>query len=169
MKTSNSLEGGPLDVQGAVQAQMDQYYSAIAQEKENRAKARNWQITVFVALVAYLNSNRSGTATAFPMLLGVTGMFWLVEGFYQSLVLAYFTRVGRLEELLANRTALPKQVPLDLFFERGFHTVSAKEKAVLYLKACFFSKSIVLFNTLFIVLSALVSFVLLCHPASAEP
>ena len=138
-----------LDIQSIIHAQMVQFYSAIAQEKENRVKVRNWEISNLVAFIAFLSSNISSKIPkgyASLILIGIILIFWTIEAFYQSLVLAYFKRVSRLEKLLGEKTEVPKTVPLDLFFENGFYSISTKRKITLFFQAFFCSKSILIFN-----------------------
>lgn len=162
-----------IDVQGIIQSQLDQFYASIANERSNRVKVRNWQVTVLVVFVGYLLSDKviehfATVRASFLLLFSVVVVFWLIEAFHQSLVLALLSRAGKLEDLLVGRGNVPQRPPRDLFYVNGWHTVSTSLKLKYFIWAFFRCKSIVLFNLLLIAASlilVMVRFHVLLEPA----
>lgn len=145
-----------IDVQSVVDSQLKQFYSVIAQERENRVKVRNWAITIWLGYIAILGSGRIHTnhLTSLAILLVIISIFWAIEGFHQSLVLINEQRVKRLEQLLAS-DRLPFYIPLELFYESGYETIKFREKRNAFLLAFFTGEPILFFNLAMIISSYL--------------
>lgn len=136
-----------VDIQPVIDAQLKQFYSVIAQERDNRVKVRNWAITIWLAYIAILASGKISLnqLTSLLILWAIIIIFWAIEGFHQSLVLVNEGRARKLEELLANES-LPDKIPSELFYESGYDTITFKEKRRAFILACFTSEPILFFN-----------------------
>lgn len=136
-----------MDVQNIIQSQLDQFYSVISQERDNRVKVRNWSITIWLAYLALLGSGQFNTDkwTASLILAIIIIIFWFVEGFHQSLVLVNEGRAKKLEKLLSDNQDL-ENVPLELFYESGYYTIKKWDKAKCFLLACFTGEPILFFH-----------------------
>jgi hypothetical protein len=88
MHTSDIGIENKTDVQAVIQTQLLQDYSVIAQERANRVKARNWAVTIWVAYLTLLSSGHyfPDKVTATFILGIIITVFWIVEGFHQSLL-----------------------------------------------------------------------------------
>ena len=91
-----------MDVQNIIQNQLLQYYSVIAQERENRVKVRNWVITIWLSYLALLGSGNYYTHKwiAYMMLAIIIAIFCCVEGFHQSIVIVNEERAKSLKSCL---------------------------------------------------------------------
>lgn len=140
------------DIQSVIDSQLKQFYSVIAQERDNRVKVRNWAITIWLAYIAILGSGRIYTnqLTSLLILWTIISIFWAIEGFHQSLVIVNEGRAKKLEQLLTDNE-LPLNVPLELFYESGYETIKFKEKRKAFLLACFTGEPILFFNLAMII------------------
>ena len=136
-----------IDLQSVIDSQIKQFYSVIAQERDNRVKVRNWAITIWLAYIAILGSGKISVnhLTSLLILWTIIAIFWTIEGFHQSLVIVNEIRVRKLEELLSQEN-LPESLSLDLFYDSGYSKITFKEKGNAFLLACFTGEPIVFFN-----------------------
>lgn len=153
----------PVNVQDVINLQLSQFYSVIAQERENRVKTRNWAITSLSAYIAILGSGKIyvDQTVAMSTLIIVICIFWIIEGFHQSLVLVNEGRVKLIEELLA-KTNLPTKLPIELHYISGYQFINTRTKIIAFLRGTFTSEPIAFFYMAMIFISF--SFVLFIYP-----
>lgn len=156
-----------LDVQDVIKTQLLQFYSIIAQERESRVKTRNWAITSLLAYIAILGSGKiyMTQLSAYATLIIITLVFWMIEGFHQSLVIVNSDRVKLLEEFLAGSN-LPSSLPIRFHYIGGYKTISLRDKMNAFFLGSFTSEPIIFFYTSIILISCL--FVYFVYPIKID-
>lgn len=145
-----------IDIQAAIDTQLKQFYANIARERDNQLKVRTWSITIWLALITLLSSDKLSIniSTSVFILVFTNIIFWAIEGLHHSMVLIDGKKVRKLEELLT-KDKLPNNIPLTFFYSNAYDILSRREKIKTFVTACLFSETVVLYYLIMIFISVI--------------
>jgi len=136
--------------------QLEQFYTVIEQEEQRIVEIRKWAITVWLAIIISIASNKIiviEIVESLIVLLPVV-MFWLLEGQQQMWMIIDGQKAKQIEEFIAGYKTGQK-LPLVYFYASSYGSFSYQQKIKLYLKALFLTERLFLFYLLVLVISIL--------------
>jgi hypothetical protein len=130
-----------------ISSQLDQYYKHIEADRAKKISARTWFITVWIALLALIGSEKlefSNIAAVFLIVVPVI-LFWIIESLSQAFIRINEDRAIVLEKMLTSKTIENSSISEDIFIISGWKNLSYKMKVKTFLFAFMQSESIIIF------------------------
>jgi len=148
-------------MKGILLHQLTQYYNVTENDKQRQTTARNWCITVWLALTLAIVSAKISLGYFEKLLLILTPvlLFWFLEAFQFYFVKINEERTAKVEKFIVENNDIT-EIPIRLFYVHSYISKSFHEKAVLFLKHMFATEIISLFYYILVVLSLIFSILL---------
>ena len=134
-----------MDNKGIIQKQLDQLYSILAGHRENRMRFRNWCVTITVALITIIISQKLvlTKTQSVIMLISPIFIFWVLEVMEFTFELIDLRKSEKLEELLIKDKI--DTIPLELLWASSLKTNTSKKKQICLLITTILKKAILFF------------------------
>ena len=138
------------------QKQLEQFYSAVAQEKQRITETRKWAITVCLAIIIGLASNKIVINKSFEPLIVFFPIiaFWLLEGFHYTWAKIDYLKAKQVEQFIASFSG-DSEFPIEYFYASSSGTFTYSQKLMILFKSLFFKERVVVFYLLLLILSFL--------------
>lgn len=136
------------------QKQLEQFYSAIAHEKQRIVEIRKWAITVWLAIMIGLASNKIVINKFFEPIIVFFPIiaFWLLEGFQHMWVKIDNRKAKQVEQFIVSYSS-GSEFPIEYFYASSYGTFTYSQKLMMLFGSLFFTERVVIFYLLLIILS----------------
>ena len=134
-----------MDNKGIVQKQLDQLYSILVGHRENRMRFRNWCVTITIALITIIISQKLVLTKiqSIIMLISPIFIFWVLEVMEFTYELIDLHKSEKLEELLIKDKI--DSIPIELLWASSLKTKALKGNKNRLLIATILTKAILFF------------------------
>ena len=141
-----------MDAREVLVQQLEQYYKEIRQKRRARYTIRNWCITIWVAVLIAIGTEKIITDETKAMILVFLPilMFWILEVFQQSFVVLDENRTEVLERILS-QTEILFPLSIEYFYNAGYTRIPYKSKVRISMSIMFTSETIIIFYSIMLI------------------
>ena len=132
-----------------IEDQLNHFYNRIHHDRDNSIKIRNWCITIWLSLLALVNSNQLNLSKLQVLILPLMAIsiFWILDAYQYMFILLNERRAREIEDAIVNEKYDPDHAN-EYFLLRVAEVYSYKIKLKTFLRASFLSETIVIFYLL---------------------
>ena len=136
------------------QKQLEQFYSTIAQVKQQIIEIRKWSITVWIAIMIGLSSNKIVIDEYFEPIIVFFPIiaFWLLEGFQVTWLSVDTKKAKQVEQFIASGS-IESELPIENFYVSSYGTFTYFQKTRMFLDSIFLTESVVFFYLILLILA----------------